>query len=560
MSSQPSASADEALFARFPHWVDAMLGEGDRSRSAMLNQVIVAAVVLVITLVALIVGLRGDSALFFTGVAAVFALTAIAFVLPWSRISPMWLAMMPIADIVAVTVMRIAEPLSGFGLLWVFPVLWLASAFGVFGWISGILLSLGAYAVVLSIESVFVPSFAVLLLPVVLIAVSTTTFLGSRRASAQRQLLGRQATVLTQSLERARRHEQVLTEALDRVDFGVARIESDGSGSIVNHAHVRLQEGTRSDDGTVWFDADGTTRLEEDDLPMTRVRRGEAFADSRVHIVDSSSGARRVLSVSARRIVESDGRDSGAVVVTRDVTAETEALRARDALVSSVSHELRTPLTSILGYLELAIDTPGLPPEALENLRVADRNAEQLLVLVGDVLAASSQSQSSAQVSVTPEDIDLAGIASAAVESILVSAAEREIVIDTSRVDPAVAYADPVRIRQVLDNLLSNAVKYNRPRGRVSVATSMRDSWAMISVQDSGVGLNDEDLGSIFQRYYRGAAVRRSSVAGNGLGLAISRDIVRRQGGDITVDSVLGVGSTFTVALPARRPTAGGDA
>ncbi|MBP2419882.1 sensor histidine kinase [Microbacterium imperiale] len=114
-----------------------------------------------------------------------------------------------------------------------------------------------------------------------------------------------------------------------------------------------------------------------------------------------------------------------------------------------------------------------------------------------------------------------------------------------------------MRIRQVLDNLLSNAVKYNRPGGRVSVATSVGDQWSIIAVQDSGVGLNEEDLGSVFQRYYRGVAVRDSAVAGNGLGLAISRDIVRRHGGDITVSSVLGVGSTFTVTLPTRRPGAG---
>lgn len=306
------------------------------------------------------------------------------------------------------------------------------------------------------------------------------------------------------------------------------------------------------------YAADGVTPLDPDDHPLARVRRGEAFADARLQVGDDAD-SRRVLSVSARRIIESDGRDSGAVVVTRDITAETEAARERDALVSSVSHELRTPLTSILGYLELAIDTPGVPDSALENLRVADRNADQLLRLVGDVLAASSQSTSAAQVTVVPEVVDLAELVGASVESILVSAAERGIAIDVARVAPAPAYADPVRIRQVLDNLLSNAVKYNRPRGRVSVATSVGDQWSMIAVQDSGVGLNEEDLGSVFQRYYRGVAVRDSSVAGNGLGLAISRDIVRRHGGDITVTSVLGVGSTFTVTLPVRRPGTAGE-
>lgn len=560
MSTEPPAQgrARALRFAPSPRWIDAALSEGDRARSAMLNQIVITAVVLVVALVAMAVGLRGDVGMFFLAVAGVFALTGAAIIVPWPAIGPLWLALIPVGDIAAIAAMRIAEPTSGFGLLWVFPVLWLAGGFGVLGWIGGVVLALGAYAVVDLLDGLALPTFGALLLPIVLIAVSTTTYLSSRRATAQRLLLDRQATVLTQSLERARRHEQVLTEALDRVDFGVARIETDGTASIINDAHARLQHGARAQGETVFFDADGTTRLDADEHPLARVRRGEAFTDARIH-VDSGGGgrSRRVLSVSARRIIEPDGHDSGAVVVTRDVTAETDALRARDALVASVSHELRTPLTSILGYLELAIDTPGVPDAALENLRIADRNAEQLLSLVGDVLAASSQSPTSAQVTVTPEDVDLASLVAASVESILVSAAEREIVIDTARVDSAIAYADPVRIRQVLDNLLSNAIKYNRRRGRVSVATSMRDHWAMISVQDSGFGLNDEDLGSVFQRYYRGAAVRDSGVTGTGLGLAISRDIVRRQGGDITVDSVLGVGSTFTVALPARRPGTG---
>ncbi|MEH3088618.1 MAG: ATP-binding protein [Microbacterium arborescens] len=535
-----------------PRWIDAVLGDGDRSRSAMLNQIVITTVVLIVALVGLLVGLRGDAGLFFLAVTGVFVLTGAAIIVPWGHLPTAWLIVIPIGDILAIAVMRLAEPTGGFGLLWVFPVIWLASGFGMLGWIGGIALSLGAYATVDLITRTAPSSFGFLLLPLVLIAVGTSTYLSSRRTNAQRLLLDRQAAVLTQSLERARRHEQVLTEALDRVDFGVARIETDGSASIINDAHARLLRGSRSSAAPDVFTADGSVLLASDEHPLARVRRGEAFTDARIQV--GGGDDRRVLSVSARRIIEPDGRDSGAVVVTRDVTAETDASRERDALVSSVSHELRTPLTSILGYLELAIDTPGVPEAALENLRVADRNADQLLRLVGDVLAASSQSKSAAQVSVAPEDVDLAEIVNAAVESILVSAGERGITIDVSRVESARAYADPVRIRQVLDNLLSNAVKYNRPRGRVSVATSVGDQWAIIAVQDSGVGLNEEDLGSVFQRYYRGVAVRDSSVTGNGLGLAISRDIVRRHGGDITVSSVLGVGSTFTVTLPARRP------
>lgn len=557
-SSEPSLRTRTTRVVPPPRWIDAILGDGDRARAAMLNQIIITAVVLVVALVSLAVGLQGEAGLFFISVAGVFVLTGAAILVPWGAIGPIWLSLIPIGDILAIAMMRVAAPTAGFGLLWVFPVIWLSAGFGVVGWVGGVGLALVAFVIVDVINGAVPSTFGFVLLPLVLLAVSTTTYLSGRRAAAQRLLLDRQATVLTQSLERARRHEQVLTEALDRVDFGVARIETDGTASIINDAHARLQRGSRTGEESAMYAADGVTPLDPDDHPLARVRRGEAFADARLQVGDDAD-SRRVLSVSARRIIESDGRDSGAVVVTRDITAETEAARERDALVSSVSHELRTPLTSILGYLELAIDTPGVPDSALENLRVADRNADQLLRLVGDVLAASSQSTSAAQVTVVPEVVDLAELVGASVESILVSAAERGIAIDVARVAPAPAYADPVRIRQVLDNLLSNAVKYNRPRGRVSVATSVGDQWSMIAVQDSGVGLNEEDLGSVFQRYYRGVAVRDSSVAGNGLGLAISRDIVRRHGGDITVTSVLGVGSTFTVTLPVRRPGTAGE-
>lgn len=557
-TSEPSLRTRATRVVPPTRWIDAILGDGDRSRTAMLNQIVITAVVFVVALVSLGVGLQGDAGLFFAAVAGVFVLTAAAILVPWGAIGPIWLALIPVGDILAIALMRVAEPPAGFGLLWVFPVIWLSAGFGLVGWIGGVALSLVAYFIVDVMNGTMPSTFGFVLLPLVLLAVSTTTYLSGRRATAQRLLLDRQATVLTQSLERARRHEQVLTEALDRVDFGVARIETDGTASIINDAHARLQRGSRTGHDALMYQADGVTPLDPDDHPMARVRRGEAFADARIQ-VGGESEARRVLSVSARRIIESDGRDSGAVVVTRDVTAETDAARERDALVSSVSHELRTPLTSILGYLELAIDTPGVPETALQSLLVADRNADQLLRLVGDVLAASSQSTTAAQVSVVPEDVDLADLVGASVESILVNAAERGITIDVARVSGAPAFADPVRIRQVLDNLLSNAVKYNRPHGRVSVATSVGDQWSMIAVQDSGVGLNEEDLASVFQRYYRGVAVRDSSVTGTGLGLAISRDIVRRHGGDITVTSVLGVGSTFTVTLPVRRPGTAGE-
>jgi signal transduction histidine kinase len=235
------------------------------------------------------------------------------------------------------------------------------------------------------------------------------------------------------------------------------------------------------------------------------------------------------------------------VIVSRDVTAELTALRARDSLVSSVSHELRTPLTSIIGYLELAVDDPDVPERARSYLDVAERNVSRLLEIVSDILTASSTSEMSADLTISQQDVDIADVVRASGESWAPAAAERAIAIDMAGVRPAPAYADPLRMRQVIDNLVSNAVKYNRDGGRVTLSTTSDGITTLITVTDTGVGVSEGDLGRLFERFFRVA----DTSTGTGLGLSISRELVRAHGGDILVTSAAGVGSTFSVQLPA---------
>ncbi|MCT9819944.1 HAMP domain-containing histidine kinase [Microbacterium sp. W1N] len=544
MHESPPASAPTRT------WADRLWDDRAGPHAVRVNQLLLATAVLLVTLLVINTERAGDRQLYFTGVALVWSLTVIAFAVPWSRV-PVFVSMLiPIVDIVAITVMRLSDPTAGYTLLWMFPVLWLCGSFGTAGYFVGVGFTLTCYFASSVVQPVQGSVFSLVLLPVVIVVVGTTTYLSARRSRAQERLLDSQATMLRTSLERARRHEQLVTDAIDSVDFGIVRIESDGSLSMANEAYTRLSR--QRNETVVYADAEGTTVLDEDQWPISRARRGEAFDDQRLW-VRWADGREKAFSVGARRILEGN-RDIGAVMVTRDVTAETAALRERDALVSSVSHELRTPLTSIMGFVELAGEVPGLPPAAADYLAIADRNAEQLLALVGDVLAASSTALSGAQLPLTPSDVDAGAIARAAVESLAVAAADRDIDIDADGIGPAPAYADPVRLQQVFHNLLSNAIKYNRAGGHVAVATRVTGETTEITVSDTGVGLSDEDLAGVFQRYYRGAAVGRAGVSGNGLGLAISRDIVRRHGGDITVTSTLGLGATFTVILPALRP------
>jgi len=392
-----------------------------------------------------------------------------------------------------------------------------------------------------------------LLFPLVIVAVAATSHLNARRSDAQRMLLAKQSALLASVLARTRRQEQVVTEVLDAVDFGVVRMGTSGGVAVTNEAHGKLLQGFELDPDGIEVPAfrdDGTSPLPPDEFPLERARRGEAF-DDQVVWFGAEPGPRRALTITARRLIDPDGGDAGAVVVSRDVTAELSALRARDDLVASVSHELRTPLTSILGYLDLAIEDPDTPDAVRASLDVAERNAERLLRIVADILAASSSSPSSVEASLVPQLLDARDLMRGAAADALSRAAARAITIDETGLEPANAWADPLRLRQVVDNLVSNAIAYNKDGGTVFVGTTTDGTSSWILVRDTGVGISDADRSRLFQRYYKAGGERR---AGTGLGLAITRDIVRAHGGELALHSAPGVGSTFIVKLPAIGP------
>ncbi|MET0782110.1 MAG: ATP-binding protein [Microbacterium sp.] len=544
-------------------WLREDFADRTRARAATLNQLLLGSVVFVLGILIAIGPFTGDVVLFFTGVVVIFVLTGATLVIPWNRLAFGWVAVVPAIDIIAITLMQLAAPGSALGLLWIFPTMWLAAGFGLLGLFAVIVAVAGIVSVLTALNEQQV-TYATVLLPLVLIAVAATSHLSARRSDAQRMLLAKQAQLLRKVLERTRRQEQEVTEVLDAVDFGVIRIAPDGQVAVTNEAHGRLQQAIRSGgddaesgtrrgsggkDDVPAFRDDGLTRLPDDELPVERALRGEAF-DGQVVWFGTEPGPRQALSITARRLTDSSGQDAGAVVVSRDVTTELNALRARDELVASVSHELRTPLTSILGYLDLAIEDPDLPDHLRSNLDIAERNAERLLGIIADILAASSSS-TSVEASLAPSSIDARDIVRASAEALAPRAAGRAVTIDTSGLEEAFVWADPLRVRQVVDNLLSNAITYNRDGGTVFLGTTGDGVSSWILVRDTGMGMTEDERARLFQRFYKAGPSRRS---GTGLGLAISRDIVRAHGGELGLHSSPGVGSTFIVKLPAIAP------
>ena len=242
------------------------------------------------------------------------------------------------------------------------------------------------------------------------------------------------------------------------------------------------------------------------------------------------------------------GRSVGRIWTLREVTADKELERMRDAFVATVSHELRTPLTSISGFIEMLQDEELGIDETRTYVEVIRRSAERLHHLVEDLLlVAQIEAQ---RVDLRREPVDLAKVASHALETVRPWASEKRLALAIDADDMPTILGDERRIGQVLDNILSNAVKFSREGGEVRIRITGADGAARIVVTDTGIGIPADEQGHVFSRFYRTRAASELAVPGTGLGLAITRALVDQHGGTIALESREGEGTRVTVTLP----------
>jgi len=233
--------------------------------------------------------------------------------------------------------------------------------------------------------------------------------------------------------------------------------------------------------------------------------------------------------------------------------AQNERLREvdglKDDLIALVSHELRTPLTSIVGYLELVQEEEDeLKEEHRSHLAVVQRNAHRLLGLVSDLLFAAQVQ--AGRVTLEKDLVSVSELLDEAVAAALPTAADRQIDVTVHARDVAQVIGDRQRLAQVLDNLLSNALKFTPPNGSVVVSMFARETTVLIEVSDTGLGISAADQKKLFTRFFRTDAAMQRAIKGTGLGLSIVKAIVEGHGGEITVESAEGKGSTFRIVLP----------
>lgn len=218
----------------------------------------------------------------------------------------------------------------------------------------------------------------------------------------------------------------------------------------------------------------------------------------------------------------------------------------REKLLLDVSHDLRTPLTSVKGASQNLLDGIAGPLSAdqREYVEIARDHAERLITAVTSLLDRARAPAS--PVTLDARAVDLLALATDVARSLLPIAEERGVRIEISG-DRSETLADPVKLRHVIENVLGNALKFTDHGGAVAIETSHDDREVRLVVRDTGIGMNDAQLATAFERF------RHSDErAGSGLGLAITRDLVRLHEGEVSMKSRPGRGTELTVSLPRR--------
>jgi two-component system, OmpR family, phosphate regulon sensor histidine kinase PhoR len=337
-----------------------------------------------------------------------------------------------------------------------------------------------------------------------------------------------------------------LSGILENMMEGVVALDAAGRVIAINPALARVfsldAAGTR---GKLFLEVLRHHQLDQ-------LVRG-VFSDhkARVEEVRTFVPEERIFEAQAAPLHEG-GEFAGALVVLHDITRLRQLEQVRRDFVANVSHELRTPLASIKGFAETlemgALDDPKNARGFLESIV---RQTDRMTALVEDLLDLTAIE--SGERAPVIEPVAVGDVLDDVVSSLRPQAGRKkiDIVVNVPRGLPPVA-ADRGQLRQIFVNLLENAVKFTQA-GSVTVTAAAAGDRLSVTVADTGVGIPAQDLGRIFERFYRVDKARSREMGGTGLGLAIVKHLVESHGGSVHVESSVNRGSTFTVLLPFHK-------
>ncbi|MEX0745542.1 MAG: ATP-binding protein, partial [Phycisphaeraceae bacterium] len=378
-------------------------------------------------------------------------------------------------------------------------------------------------------------------------------------AAAWNQLLAEQTTLRQQSQVQNTREalggdgaNGDLANACDAVSHGLLLVDDRCRLRYVNHAAcVFLQAKREALTGTAVRDVIQPADFAE---MIEKVANGTLRRKSTTQLQRGEAGAAGMLRASVHPVRGRQG--ATAMVVLEDVTQQHVAEQASQQFVAQATHELRTPLTNIRLYLETLLDDDDADAQTQARcLNVINQETGRLERLVGDMLSVAEIEAGSMQIQQDDVRVDtvLHGI-----EQEFQAQAEEKRVTLTFNIAPKlpIVQGDRDKLAMALHNLVGNAMKYTMEGGQVNVRVEAEDEHLSVVVADTGLGIAPDDLERVFERFYRAQDKRINGITGSGLGLALARDVARLHGGDITVESQVDQGSTFTLTLPAHEDAA----
>jgi len=588
----PLVETDDDLRSRGARWLR-VLGRVIGPEAGVFERQLPFVLVYALALVALTVipTILVDASSLWLGSAVAALVIVLAWALPWHRWPESAQIALPVLQFVAIALLRtgtggVASP---FGSILFLPAVMLAGRPGRAGVAVG---TLGVAAVVevpvildaeaevttqLFLRSLFV---AVVAGTVGIIVHEATSRLRARNAAlaalqVEQLRLNEQLTAdaealasLVRETEASRAHlgsvmDAVTEQAIVATDadgvvevfnpgaermFGYTKDEVVGRRSLVSlFDHSQLEARYRE-----VFEVDATAAADADEealfaaVAAPTITSGVLVRDWTFRRHDGSCGT---LQLAVTRRVDGKGSTIGYVVVAADVTLEREAARLKDQFVSLVSHELRTPLSSVLSYVDLILDGPDpLTDEQREFLLVVERNARRQLRLVSDLLLTAQLD--AGRFTIAHQDVDLADVARATLAE-AAPGAEGAGVSLRLEAEPVHVPGDAMRLEQVVANLVSNAVKFTPRGGRIDVRVAADPAGgAVVSVADTGIGIAPDELDRLATRFFRASTATQRAIPGIGLGLSIAKAIVEAHGGELTIASRVGDGTTFTFTLP----------
>jgi PAS domain S-box-containing protein len=375
-----------------------------------------------------------------------------------------------------------------------------------------------------------------------------------RLISQQAQELG---LMFRQQQEQATEREAILTSIVD----GVVVNDMEGNVILANPAAERIlgvpqRDLLRQSYGDIFsvFDAQGK---EEAVGAMQTLLNTSVPAAAKSYKINLEAD-NRVIHALLSPVLSQRGDFMGVVTVLRDITKEVEADRAKSEFVSTVSHELRTPMTAIKGYTDLLHAGAAGPINAEQKrfLTTIKNNTDRLTALINDLLDISRME--TGRVRFEPHPLQVGEVIADVVNVLAGSAEEKQqsLTYEVAAGLPDIM-GDRDRLHQVLTNLVGNAIRYTPKGGEIEVRAYHVERAVRVDVRDTGIGIAPEDMGHIFERFYRADHPLVQEARGTGLGLSIVKMFVEMHGGRIWVESEPDRGSTFTFILPIPVPEEG---